>query len=166
MAFWQDDDDNGAYFSQSQSLLPFPSQSDTILSSSQLSSQPHRQSQSQQQQYSQNNSSSFLCQNCQGTDSYWDETTDRLVCADCHYESQQATQSSSQLDYEEVLQLAAKTKSGRIVRSGKTVSSSQPSSSQQPKRLAQPLEELDRSKPLPNLEKCLLGFQTVLSHGM
>jgi hypothetical protein len=67
---------------------------------------------------------------------------------------------SQTLDYEEVIGLAAKTRGGiRVLKRPKHKGASKA-------RAKQPLEELDQSVPLPNLEQCIIGFQAVLHHSM
>lgn len=120
----------------------------------------------------------FVCEQCGGRDCEWVEEneSERLVCTTCFTEcsqplSQFSALSSSQLEYDEVLGLAAKTRRGGIV-TRKTRAKRTPTSSTDPSadgRAAAsskrwPLEPLDTTVPFPDLLTCLEAFQTVL-HG-
>lgn len=141
MSFWLDEDDNDA-------PPPLPG------SSSQLASRNTQAT----------SSDDFLCPVCGSSSAYEDATTGRLVCADCFTESQEPTQ-ASQLEYEDVVGLAAKNKSGQFVLARRSVgghhtSEFRPQYHQpNPKK---PLEELDSSQPLPTVDTCVEAYQTIL----
>ena len=95
----------------------------------------------------------FECEHCGGTEFYLEGA--HQVCRTCFAHSQSQTQ--SQLEYEEVMQLAAKTRGGQIVQTHRKKAG---------KRETKPLEDLDQSVPLPDLEWCIRGYQAILSENM
>ena len=114
----------------------------------------------------------FVCDNCGGTECYLDDATGRDVCALCFTESQQSQ--SQQLlsqpgadtvaDFEDVVALAARHAGGRIRQQKRSTKKKQQqqAASGETRRYKQPLEEVDRSVPLPDLSVCLRGMQRVL----
>jgi hypothetical protein len=151
MSFWLDDDDIddgglGNLMSQSQSQ-------------SQQLSQEQSQSQSQRR-LSQATAAVWHCGECGGLESYTDGATGETICSDCFTASQKKNDDQTDMDYEDVMGLAAKTRGGALVqqrRSRKSVSGSS-ARNQTPKL---PLEDLDKSVVLPNLDQCMAGFMTV-----
>jgi hypothetical protein len=109
------------------------------------------QSQQQQQQHH-----SLQCSNCGGTDFYQDDETTMDVCATCNLESQQS-QPAGEMTLDEVAVLAAKNKGG-------TFQTRKPHKRRKfvSEKIKQPLEELDASVSLPDLETCVSAFQQVL----
>ena len=112
----------------------------------------------------------FVCDNCGGTECYADDATGLDVCAVCFTESQEPSQSLSLLsqgqggandtaDYEDVAALAARDAGGRIIRQQRQRA---PGEGRRQGRPKQPLEQVDRSVPLPDVEACLKGMQSVL----
>ena len=97
-----------------------------------------------------------------------DETTGRQVCTNCFTQSQQVlTQEQTELDLEEVMGLAAKSKvGGRVLKNTRTSmgaeGSGKPGDHRLQGRPKHDIEQLNTAQPLPSLELCLHGFQCVL----
>jgi hypothetical protein len=133
MSFWLEDDDDPYYTGGSQ--------------------QP---SASQQTVYMSQQERQFSCDNCGGTDCYHDDSTGRDVCSACFTQSQAVSQAEA--DWEDVVGLAARTAGGQIQQRRVTSKRKRGDTG----RTKQPLQELDRSVPLPDTAICLKGMQRVL----
>ena len=106
----------------------------------------------------------FLCANCGGRESY--EENGLLVCANCFTQSQERVyEKDTTMAFEDIMAVAARTKGGRLVASelNKKKKTTGAHSNQ---KVKQPLEELDKSKPLPDLKMCIHGFTEVLKAGV
>lgn len=103
------------------------------------------------------NEHDFSCLVCGGRDAYAD-ASGLLVCSNCNTQSQMMsqTQEDTTMDVLDIVKVAAKTRGGIKMRAA---------GGPRRKRGRQPLEELDRSKPLPDLSICIIGFQSVLREG-
>jgi hypothetical protein len=144
MSFWLDDDENDNPWQRPKQIGNNGNAALTAQKSTQAS-------QSDAQQL-------FHCINCGSNESYYDDATGTDVCTSCFTQSQTAVNSSqaAEADWEDVVGLAARTAGGQMIqqkfRNG----------TQHRGRTKQPLEELDRSVPLPDIAACLKGMQCVL----
>ena len=191
--FWLDDDDdvdvdmdtgNAAAGGGSGGGGLVTIESSSLSSQQQHPSQSQSQSQQQQQQQQQH---VFACTNCGSTDFYYDAVAGRDVCQDCftqqsqqqsqeaaEHQQQQHHPSSQLLDFEDVMELAAKTRGGTLITTTTTATAATSrkkrkrsttttiGQQQQQTTTKQPLEELDQSVPLPDLETCLEAFTHIL----
>jgi hypothetical protein len=106
----------------------------------------------------------FVCENCGSNECYYDQVAGKDVCQECFTQSQQINTCSQEvetMEYDEVMGLAAKTKGGKVVWNRKRGASRRKSRGLRLSK-RQPLEELDKSVPLPELETCLEGIQLIL----
>lgn len=100
----------------------------------------------------------FVCETCGATEAYEDGAAGNLICANCFTQSQNVAYSQETvMDFEDIMGVAARNRAGGI-KQKKNSAMSGP----RKKRARQPLEELDTSKPLPDLKVCILAFQSVL----
>ena len=94
----------------------------------------------------------FHCEYCGSTDYY--EDSGKLTCSSCFTQSQILSQSrDTNMEHEDIMNAAAKSKGGGI-RQVRTVIGGP-----RKKRGRQPLEELDQSKPLPELSLFCVIFE-------
>jgi len=100
--------------------------------------------------------STFQCENC-GSPDYYEDGSGTLVCSMCFSQSQtQAYSQEAHMDFDDIMAVAARTRTGHIMKAKtNNVTSSR-------SRAKQPLEVHDKSQPLPDLKACLSGFQQVL----
>jgi hypothetical protein len=98
----------------------------------------------------------FVCATCGGTSAYPDSNTGALCCDSCFTQSQVLP--DTELEFEEVQALAARTSYGRVIGTSRRKKGA---GTQTPKKN---LEEFDTSKPFPNLVTCLHGMQQVMKH--
>lgn len=153
MAFWLDQDDDDPFFGAESS--GFSQTSAARLSQGTCFSQVTIGAGAAGAAFGEN-TNGLVCDQCGGTDFYVDETTNRNVCTSCYTESQPT---QTEMDYEEVVNLAAKTKTGAL----KLNKTRPPRRSDGPHwRKKQDLSELDNSMCLPDIKACISGFQTVL----
>ncbi|GAX11870.1 hypothetical protein FisN_20Lh073 [Fistulifera solaris] len=98
----------------------------------------------------------FQCEHCGSTDAYHDPTSGQDVCTSCFTQSQRNL--TQEVDEDDIHVLAA--------RRGMALKAMRPSyggsGSRQQLTKKRPLEELDQSQPLPNLEVCLEAMSYVL----
>ncbi len=157
MSFWLDDDNDNDD--------PWLSQGSKAPSSSGAG----RQLLSQQPQY--------LCTNCGGLESYYDDATGTDVCASCFTQSQviaSTQQPHQETDWEDVMGLAARTTGGHFKQHKRSSSSFLPHGTdttdgrrrrrRSSRMAASPKldEEYDESITLPDVQLCLRGMQCVL----
>lgn len=153
MSFWLDDDDDG------------PSLGNLMGSQSQSQSQQLSQEQSQsqsQRRLSQATAAVWHCEECGGLESYNDVASGHTICSDCFTASQKKNDDQHEMDYDDVMALAAKARGGVLVqqrRSRKSVYNGMSGLSGDGKSRKLPLE--DNSVVLPDLEQCMAGFMTV-----
>jgi hypothetical protein len=97
----------------------------------------------------------FHCEHCGGTDAYHDPTSGQDVCTSCFTQSQ-VNLTQGEVDEDDIHVLAA--------RRGTALKAMRPSygAGGNPAKGKRPLEELDQSQPLPNLEVCLEAMSHVL----
>ncbi|CAB9525053.1 expressed unknown protein [Seminavis robusta] len=109
----------------------------------------------------------FICDNCGGT-RYYEDDAGALICSDCYTQSQIQSQSQTALEYDDIQALAARGSGGNLkttnIRTSTSATNKYNSTIAGSRR--QPLETYDRSQPLPDLEACLNGFQSVLKGGI
>ena len=114
------------------------------------------------QSQSQSGEQEFLCSNCGGGESYEDEAG-VLCCTNCFTLSQDvAYEKESTLNFDDIMAVAARTRGGQIMTTKKKKARGGPSK----RKPRQPLEELDTSKPLPDLKLCIHGFTATLKGGI
>lgn len=168
MSFWLDDDDGGGGDNGigpwSSTVLSATVGATALTAASAVLNNNNSASQQQQQQQ-------YVCENCGSTDSYHDESTNMDVCNSCYTQSQAI---SSQLaDWDDVMGLAARTAGGRIKQQhhyggggmdGRRSSLNSKRKRGETGRPKQPLEELDRSVRLPNVQVCLQGIWYIVKH--
>ncbi|GAX23867.1 hypothetical protein FisN_20Hh073 [Fistulifera solaris] len=94
----------------------------------------------------------FQCEHCGSTDSYHDPTSGQDVCTSCFTQSQ--VNVTQEVDEDDIHVLAA--------RRGTALKAMRPSYGGATKQGKRPLEELDQSQPLPNLEVCLEAMSHVI----
>jgi hypothetical protein len=114
---------------------------------------PYSQKQSQSQASRLGQESEFECQTCGATESYHDSATGREVCTVCYTQSQAITQ-DAEMEVEDVMALAAKTKSGRLLQRRQRTGGKRG-------REKFPMEPLNSAVKLPDLDTCLKGMRRV-----
>ena len=167
MSFWLDDDDNDddidPWLSQgSKAPPPSSSTSGTAGGGSRPSHQPPQ----------------YLCTNCGGLESYYDDATGTDVCASCFTQSQviaSTQQPDQETDWEDVMGLAARTTGGHFKQHKRLSSQQQQHGAEvttdgrrrrrrSSRMAASPKidDEYDESITLPDVQLCLRGMQCVL----
>jgi hypothetical protein len=101
----------------------------------------------------------FVCDNCGSTHSYLDAATGGLCCTECFTQSQtQIDASQQEIEMDEAMGLAARSRGGQIIYRGRSDGRNRTGKA----REKAPLENLDKTVSIPDLSKCLRGFQRVL----
>jgi hypothetical protein len=105
------------------------------------------------------NDDSFMCDNCNGTESYMDETTGVLTCTECFTQSQTIVAASQmEMDVEDALGLAGRSRGGQLIERVGTRNKS----GRGPGRPGKTFEECDKSEKLPDTLQCIQGIQRIL----
>lgn len=104
----------------------------------------------------------FECEHCGSKESYEDPVTGNIVCSECFVQSQTQTQESSALEYDEVMNMAARSRRGGVVQQRRNAGLTGKNSRSSNYKKKQPLEELNSAETFPDVNEFIAGFQRVL----
>ena len=114
----------------------------------------------------------FVCENCGATDYYTDETSGDIVCSSCYTQSQ-APKDATEMDIETIEAMGVR-ENGMLVTSSRYTAKQEDTTNSatggynqngnvvRRGKMRKPLQDLDKSRPLPSLQECLEGFQHIL----
>ena len=105
----------------------------------------------------------FRCENCGSSEKYTDGESGKEICAHCFTESSQQP-TKTEVEFEDVAQLAAKRKGGGFVQRKTRLSSRRLVSMKgsQEEENKYPFQDLDASRPLPNVMDCVNAMTKIL----